>query len=111
VAVAFTGADRHGSHGAQVRAVRPHVGKPATESLVGKTVTNSFRDYVLGRKRAYSSAGDFVEKIRKDLGVLNVTTFDELESVLKKRGVPASDLEVARMLWNSYEAKLRGERR
>jgi hypothetical protein len=61
---------------------------------------------VLGRKRAYSSAGDFVEKIRKDLGVLNVTTFDELESVLKKRGVPASDLEVARMLWNSYEASV-----
>jgi hypothetical protein len=72
-------------------------------------VGQSVREYILARKRTYSSAGDLVENIRKDPTVLNVTTFEELDAILKSRGVPPGDRQVARALWNSYEAKLRAQ--
>jgi hypothetical protein len=52
------------------------------------TVGQPFREYILARQRTYSSAGDFVEKIRKDATLLDVTTFEELDAILKKRNVP-----------------------
>ena len=72
-------------------------------------MTQSFREYVLGRQRTYSAAGIFVQTIRKDPAILDVISFDELDGLLTKRGVLAANREVARMLWNSYEAKLRAK--
>jgi hypothetical protein len=73
-------------------------------------VAQSFREYILGRQRTYSAAGTFLEAIRKDSALLNVTSFEELDGLLRGRGVTPADREVARALWNSYEAKLRAQR-
>jgi hypothetical protein len=71
-------------------------------------VTLSFQEYVLSRKHAYSRAGDFAEVIRKDSALLKATSLEELERLLQKKGVGRADLELARILWNSYTGKLAG---
>ena len=67
----------------------------------------SFKEYLKGRRRAYTPQGDVVDDLQRDPDFPDPTTWTELKRYLVRRGADHGVVEAARSVWRQYLLKKR----
>ena len=62
-----------------------------------------FRDWVDAKRITSTPLGDFIQDAKDDCNFPNISSFDELESYLMKKGVCDEALEALKKAWRCYE--------
>jgi len=66
----------------------------------------SFRKYILRQPQTDNARGDFVTDAKADTGIRNIRSRDQLEDYLEGCGACDGAKEVARLVWDDYQASL-----
>jgi len=83
--------------------------KPPRELAAGQPTRNetprmptSFKEYLKGRRRAYTPQGDVVDDLQRDPDFPDPTSWTELKRYLVRRGADGGVVEAARSVWRQY---------
>ena len=68
----------------------------------------SFRDYIAKRRITDTPAGDFVADAKRDPGLPDAETWDELEAHLLAGNAASEAVEAGRGVWRDDQASLKG---
>ena len=69
----------------------------------------SFRAYIATRRITDTPAGDFVSDAKRDQGLPDAATWEELHSYLLRNGASREAIAAGRTVWARYLAKRRRE--